>query len=170
MDKFTMYLNRPERETKPWYTDPDLRRVEEKATDEETERRRARDRRGDIRSKERNDPMTQVNALLKPSPAVKRHGPATPSDPQAARIQREQSERQRAMALIAKSRAVPKTNGFWEDTPSTVAHPGGSFAEDLERRKDRASNRFWDEERERDRVRGWERGVRGDRGGRSWEV
>jgi hypothetical protein len=167
MDKFTMYLKRPEREVKPWYTDRDLQRVDEKATDEEAEYRRARDRRKDIRSKERNDPMTQVNALLKPAPVSKRSGAATPSDPQAARIQREQSERQRAMALIAKSKAVPKTNGFWEDTPSTVAHPGGSWAENLERRKDRASNRFWDEERERDRVRGWEKGVRG---GRSWEV
>ena len=171
MDKFTMYLKRPEREVKPWYTDPDMQRVEDKATDEETERRRARDRRGDIRAKERNDPMTQVNALLKSTPTPKRlnAGPPTPSDPQAARIQREQSERQRALALIAKSKAVPK-NGFWEDTPSTVAHPNGSWAENLERRKDRASNRFWDEERERDRVRGWERGVRGNRGGRSWEV
>jgi hypothetical protein len=171
MDKFTMYLKRPEREVKPWYSDRDLQRVEDKATDEQAEERRARDRRKDIRSKERNDPMTQVNALLKPSTTTSRRigngtTAATPSDPQSARLQREQSERQRALALIAKSKAHPK-NGFWNDTPSTVAHPGGSWAEDLERRKDRASNRFWDEERERDRVRGWEKGVRG---GRSWEA
>jgi hypothetical protein len=173
MDKFTMYLARPEREVKPWYTDRDLQRVEEKAMDEQAEERRARDKRKDIRSKERNDPMTQVNALLKPStsiPSSRRLGTTpTSSDPQSARIQREQSERQRALALIAKSKAQPKPNTFWDDTPSTVAHGhnGRSWAEDLERRKDKASNRFWDEERERDRVRGWEKGVRG---GRSWEV
>lgn len=174
MDKFTMYLARPEREVKPWYTDRDLQRVEEKAMDEQAEERRARDKRKDLRSKERNDPMTQVNALLKPTSTSastsRRNGNGstpTASDPQSARIQREQSERQRALALLAKSKAQPKTNTFWDDTPSTVAHNGRSWAEDLERRKDKASNRFWDEERERDRVRGWEKGVRG---GRSWEV
>jgi hypothetical protein len=130
-------------------------------------------RRKDIRSKERNDPMTQVNALLKPTAPIKRHPPhggVTPSDPTAARVQREKSERERALALIAKSK--PKFKGAWDDTPTTVTGGGGTWAEDLERRKDRASNRFWDEERERDRVRGWEWGVRGQgqRGGRSWEV
>ena len=63
----------------------------------------------------------------------------------------------------------------WEDTPTTVgvgAGGGRSWAEDLERQKDKARNRFWDEERERDRVRGWEKGVRGGAGdgGRSWEI
>lgn len=41
-DKFTMYLGRPERETKPWYTDRDLRHVEEKG--DQAEYRRARDK------------------------------------------------------------------------------------------------------------------------------
>jgi hypothetical protein len=39
-----MYLKRPEREVKPWYTDRELKRVEDKATDEQAEERRARDR------------------------------------------------------------------------------------------------------------------------------
>lgn len=38
-----MYLGRPEREMKPWYTDRELKRVEEKAEGEEADRRRARD-------------------------------------------------------------------------------------------------------------------------------
>ena len=38
-----MYLGRPEREMKPWYTDRELKRVEEKAVGEEAEYRRARD-------------------------------------------------------------------------------------------------------------------------------
>lgn len=126
-------------------------------------------RRKDIRAKERNDPMTQVNALLKPTTQPLRRNihpsPNPAATPQDARLQREQSERQRALALIAKTKAHASGPKTWQDTPSTVA--GGSWAEDLERRKERASNRFWDEARERDRVRGWERGVRG---GRSWEA
>lgn len=43
-DRFTMYLGRPERETKPWYTDRELKRVEEKEMGERAEERRARDR------------------------------------------------------------------------------------------------------------------------------
>ena len=39
-----MYLARPDKETKPWYTDPGLRRIEEREMGEEAEERRARDR------------------------------------------------------------------------------------------------------------------------------
>jgi len=39
-----MYLKRPEREVKPWYTDKELKRAEERETDEKAEERRARDR------------------------------------------------------------------------------------------------------------------------------
>jgi hypothetical protein len=39
-----MYLSRPERETKPWYTDRELKRVDEKDTGEEAEERRRRDK------------------------------------------------------------------------------------------------------------------------------
>lgn len=44
LDKFTMYLGRPERETKPWYTDRELKGVEEKEIGEEAEERRERER------------------------------------------------------------------------------------------------------------------------------
>lgn len=43
-DPFTMYLGRPDRETKPWYTDKEFKRVEEKADGEEYDRRRERQR------------------------------------------------------------------------------------------------------------------------------
>ena len=43
-DPYTMYLSRPERELKPWYTDIELKRVEDRegrdrATDRKRERR-----------------------------------------------------------------------------------------------------------------------------------
>jgi hypothetical protein len=43
-DAYTMFLGRPDRETKPWYTDKEMKRAEEKETGEEAEIRRARDR------------------------------------------------------------------------------------------------------------------------------
>lgn len=43
-DKFTVYLSRPDRETKPWYSDRDLKRVEDKETGERAEARRARNK------------------------------------------------------------------------------------------------------------------------------
>jgi len=39
-----MMLGRPDRETKPWYTDKEMKRAEEKETGDEAEKRRARDR------------------------------------------------------------------------------------------------------------------------------
>ena len=41
IDKFIMYLERPESETKPWYADRNLKRVEEKGP--KADDRRARD-------------------------------------------------------------------------------------------------------------------------------
>ena len=43
-DAFTVFLARPDRETKPWYTDKEMKRVEEKEISEEAEIRRARDK------------------------------------------------------------------------------------------------------------------------------
>ena len=42
VDPFTMYLSRPEKETKPWYTDRELKRYEEKDPADEAAERRAR--------------------------------------------------------------------------------------------------------------------------------
>jgi hypothetical protein len=39
-----MYLGRPEKETKPWYADRDLKRVDEKEVGEEAEERREKER------------------------------------------------------------------------------------------------------------------------------
>ncbi len=44
-DPTTMYLKRPERETKPWYTDSELRRYEERGGgSDEVQRKRERKR------------------------------------------------------------------------------------------------------------------------------
>lgn len=43
-DPTTMYLNRPLRETRPWYTDVELRTYEERDEDEEKRERRERRR------------------------------------------------------------------------------------------------------------------------------
>lgn len=182
LDKFTMYLGRPERETKPWYTDRELKRVEDKELGEEAEERRERercvslsylfpsfpdtdtcdDRRKDARAKDRYDPMTHVNSLLASHPAYPKHQhhPQHKRQPATSMM----SERQRALAMMAQSH--PQAQG-WDETPSTVSG-GRSWAEDLERQKERAGRRFGDRLERGDKEGGWER--RGTVGGRSREV
>ncbi|WVN85401.1 uncharacterized protein L203_100547 [Cryptococcus depauperatus CBS 7841] len=144
-DPFTVYLARPDRETKPWYTDKEMRQFKDRELGEEAEGRRARDRRKDARSKIRNDPLTDINSQLSSHPSktshrrVSSHNPPPP-DPQTARKAREQSERQRALALIAKSKQT--IGSAWDSTPSTVSG-GGTWAEDFERAKDKAGRRFY---------------------------
>jgi len=169
-------------------------------------------RRKEVRSKERLDPLTTINTLLSKHPSTStsshthhRHNtnsapnasssPTYPLDAlQAARLSREKSERERALALIAKAKA-PK-RGIWNDTPSTVAG-GRTWGEELEREKDRAGRRFFggsetpsgasiasistghQEARgggardgyrssDRDRDRAWDAGR--SRGGRTWDI
>lgn len=201
LDQFTMYLGRPEKETKPWYADRDLKRVDEKETGETAEERREKQRyaslsirwaladivrRKDVRSKERNDPLTTVTKLLsthtqKPPHrnGVRSMNQETPKDATGARIAREKSERERALALIAKSKAP----AAWGDTPSTQAG-GRNWSDQFERDKDRAGNRYFSAVASgggsRERVEAWRggaKGMNGDRGwdngrraGRSWEV
>ncbi len=43
-DPTTMYLHRPERETKPWYTDPELRRYEDRQEGEDAQAKKERRR------------------------------------------------------------------------------------------------------------------------------
>lgn len=128
-------------------------------------------RRKDERSKNRNDPLTQITSMLSSSKSSQpkvphRKGGGTPSDPVAARVQREQTERQRALALIAKSKAPS-----WDDTPSTVG-PGSSWADSLERPKERAGMRFYEgpSYEGRDHKGGRDGGWGGRSTGRSWEV
>ncbi|KAK8865955.1 hypothetical protein IAR55_001104 [Kwoniella newhampshirensis] len=167
-DPFTMYLGRPERETKPWYADKDLKRVEDTETGEEAEERRARDRRKDARSKNRHDPLTQITTLLSshpnPSSASFRHRnphnkyKTQPSaDPVSARQSREMSERERALALIAKSKGTAGPRPNWDDTPSTVGGGARSWADEWERQKNKAGHRFFGS-------------GPGPTGGRGWEV
>lgn len=174
-----MYLSRPAKETQPWYADRQLQRYEDRAVGEEAEERRARDKRKDVRSKARHDPLTQIEGLLKgkssAAPARRRdytqgQAAALVGDASAARESREKAERQRALDLIAKTKAQAAraaAGNRWDDTPSTMAG-GRSWAEDFERQKDRAGMRFFGNEHDRrERVRDWA----GDRRtGRSWEV
>ncbi|TXT11249.1 hypothetical protein VHUM_02000 [Vanrija humicola] len=145
-DRFTMYLGRPERETKPWYTDRELKRVEDKETGERAEERRARDRRKDVRSKERHDPLTSIRkSLAAPSASATKAGGRGGGGGQ--------SERERALALIAKRKGEPERRGNPWDTPDSAA----GWTEDFERRKDLAGHKYtssWDTPRRA--RRGWE--------------
>ncbi|ORY23222.1 hypothetical protein BCR39DRAFT_363326 [Naematelia encephala] len=175
-DPFTMYLSRPEKETKPWYTDKELRRHEEREMGDEAEERRERERRKDARSKTRNDPLTHLNSLLSSSSSSKNtsstkrpfrsHPTSTTTtiDPSAARIKREQSERERAIALISKAKAPLRP---WDATPSTIQGGGDrNWQEDLEREKDKAGRRFF----EYDTQHTTTTSLRRPPNGRSWEV
>lgn len=118
-------------------------------------------RRKDARSKNRHDPLTSINTLLASHPS------ATPraSGPARSHASRPgQSERERALAMMAKEKGPAGFGRQWDDTPSTIsggAGGGRSWTENFERQKDRAGNRYYAETpvRKRSRV-----------GGRSWEV
>ncbi|WWC66294.1 uncharacterized protein I206_100195 [Kwoniella pini CBS 10737] len=162
-DPFTLYLGRPDKETKPWYADKDLKRVEDREIGEEAEERRERDRRKDARSKNRNDPLTHISTLLSTSQPKSRssnnnshyHSSISHKAPNAieARQARETSERERALALIAKSKAPPRGPRTWDDTPSS-AGGGRSWAEEWEREQAKAGRRFF--ERPPNGARSWE--------------
>ncbi|WWC86292.1 uncharacterized protein L201_001165 [Kwoniella dendrophila CBS 6074] len=168
-DPFTLYLGRPDKETKPWYVDKDLKRIEDREIGEEAEERRERDRRKDARSKNRNDPLTHISTLLTTSSSSisRSHGTqhrphhhhkqsniSQPSNPAEVRKARELSERERALALIAKSKQ-PVGGRLWDDTPSTVGGGNRSWAEEWEREQAKAGRRFFDKP---------------PNGARSWEV
>lgn len=64
-DPFTMYLGRPEKETKPWYTDRELKRVEERELGEEAEYRRERDRYVPVRCHMRGYALMRVDGKMR---------------------------------------------------------------------------------------------------------
>lgn len=148
-DPFTVYLSRPERETNPWYTDPDMRRYEEKEVGEEAEVRRDRERRKDARAKNRNDPLTNIDALFASHSSASRNGTSISKSVSlnssfarnSTKGNANQSERQRALAMLAKSK--PRVEN-WMDTPSTAYSGSRNWADDWERAKDQAGRRFFD--------------------------
>lgn len=148
-DPFTVYLSHPERETNPWYTDPDMRRYEEKEVGEEAEVRRDRERRKDARAKNRNDPLTNIDALFASHSSTSRNGTSisksvslkSSSARNSTKGNANQSERQRALAMLAKSK--PRVEN-WMDTPSTAYSGSRNWADDWERAKDQAGRRFFD--------------------------
>ncbi|GMK58820.1 hypothetical protein CspeluHIS016_0602620 [Cutaneotrichosporon spelunceum] len=131
-DKLTMYLERPDRETRPWYADKELRHVEERG--EEAERRRARDRRIQAKTKVSQDPLTAITKKLS-TPA--RPTTRAPASTAARRPSYIQSERERALAMLAK-RKGGSGGAEWEGPQSTH----GSWADEFEREKDRAGHRY----------------------------
>ncbi|WVQ70881.1 hypothetical protein IAR50_000406 [Cryptococcus sp. DSM 104548] len=135
-DPFTVYLARPDKETKPWYTDKDMKRYDEKEVGEDAEFRRARDRRKDARSKDRNDPLTSINSLLSSHshPQPSHHKPSNSFSKTKG-----MSERERALALLSKGQPNPSYSE-WGDTPSTIS--GRTWADDFERQKERAGRRY----------------------------
>lgn len=130
-------------------------------------------RRKDARSKNRHDPLTQITSLLpkptslKPSTSSSAPIPSVRSATEA-RLSRESSERQKALALIAKAKAdkAKAKQGRWDDTPMSAGTGGGTWAEDFERQKDRAGMRFYDPHPV---SAGRDRGDRG-RDRRMWDV
>ncbi|OWZ62190.1 hypothetical protein AYX14_06202 [Cryptococcus neoformans] len=146
-DPFTVYLSRPERETNPWYTDRDMKRYEEKEVGEEAEARRDRERRKDARAKSRNDPLTNIDALLASNASASRKGASISKSASLSSARNStkgdvnQSERQRALAMLAKSK--PRVDN-WTDTPSTAYSGSHNWADDWERAKDQAGRRFFD--------------------------
>ncbi|KIR97941.1 hypothetical protein L804_04399 [Cryptococcus deuterogattii 2001/935-1] len=148
-DPFTVYLSRPERETNPWYTDPDMRRYEEKEVGEEAEVRRDRERRKDARAKNRNDPLTNIDALFASHSSASRNGTSisetislnSSSAKNSTKGNANQSERQRALAMLAKSKQRVEN---WMDTPNTAYSDSRNWADDWERAKDQAGRRYFD--------------------------
>ncbi|KIR37148.1 hypothetical protein I352_00460 [Cryptococcus deuterogattii MMRL2647] len=148
-DPFTVYLSRPERETNPWYTDPDMRRYEEKEVGEEAEVRRDRERRKDARAKNRNDPLTNIDALFASHSSASRNGTSisktislnSSSAKNSTKGNANQSERQRALAMLAKSKQRVEN---WMDTPNTAYSGSRNWADDWERAKDQAGRRYFD--------------------------
>lgn len=146
-DPFTVYLSRPERETNPWYTDRDMKRYEEKEVGEEAEARRDRERRKDARAKSRNDPLANIDALLASNSSASRKGASISKSASLSSARNStkgdvnQSERQRALAMLAKSKQRVDN---WTDTPSTAYSGSHNWADDWERAKDQAGRRFFD--------------------------
>lgn len=102
-----------------------------------------------MRSKERHDPLTSIKKSLATPPARASSGGSASGRGGGA-----QSERERALALIAKRRGEPERRKNPWDTPDSAA----GWAEDFERRKDLAGHKYtssWDEPRRAAR-RGWE--------------
>ncbi|WVF70495.1 hypothetical protein IAT40_005285 [Kwoniella sp. CBS 6097] len=158
-DLLTMYLGRPDKETKPWYADRELKRVEDREIGEEAEERRARDRRKDARSKNRHDPLTHISTLLstsKPKPTSHSRPSTLSTNPSDARRAREQTERERALALLGGPKGPPsRPNGAWNDTPSTISGDR-TWEDDWERQKAKAGNRFFSAATRSHNGRSWE--------------
>ena len=128
------------------------------------------DRRKEEASKIRNDPLMLVQSALstsqkKANPIYERHQrtiPAASTDPSAARIARESSERSRALALINEAKRKQAAASL-SATPSTVAGGGNEYSDMWNAQEVREARR------RREAVRGWAGEVGRDTREQAWD-
>lgn len=132
-DAYTMFLSRPDRETKPWYTDREMKRAEEKETGDEAEKRRARDRSVDF-SVALSSFLFHCLHLRVKHPLSRRVHPHHPTQaPQRA----EGNADSRRKEVRSKERHDPLTtiNSLLTKDPSTIPRSGGSTKHMSERER-----------------------------------
>ncbi|KAF5337937.1 hypothetical protein D9758_013087 [Tetrapyrgos nigripes] len=175
----------------PWYSDRSGRREREAEDEDESAQER---RKRDLARKSVHDPLTSITHQLaisyRPSPSSSssrfKHPPPSSSSSQTqtssqptavtARLTRESSEHERALALIQrKKRGAAKASGIGSMTPSTV-HGGEDeeYGDMYNRREVKEAHRYKDmfRGRERDRDRDRDRNRERSRGGykdRRWD-
>lgn len=152
-----------EKDRKPWYSDRDPERSRE--LDEDKKLR-------DLARKSVHDPLTSINQRLaqgssppksRPPPPPPPSARSAPNSKVAERLSRESSERQRALALIAR-----KKREMESATPSTVRGPDGmdgGYGDVYNRREVEEAHRHRDRRDDRRDRRGsgrdeWDRGRR----------
>jgi hypothetical protein len=161
-----------QKDLNPWYTEKRKDSNDSDQTDDKDKRRRDRD----IARKSAHDPLTSITHQLSSRPSSSssqssssRGSSSSAANPHQARLSRESSERERALALIRKRRREMEGS----ETPSTVCESEGygdvynrQDVEAAHRGRGDYRRRGWDEDQHRHRGRDYERG-RGERR-RSW--
>lgn len=156
------------KDLKPWYNTSALEE-ELEPTDPKTlaKLRRRKDR--DVLRKTSHDPLTSINQRLASTstPSKPRRPPgaihSSASDPHAARMNRESSERERALALIARKKKEREAASML--TPSTTCDPseyGDMFNGDAVQAARKGRERGWGT-RSDPREQSWGSGQRHDR-------
>ncbi|TDL15187.1 hypothetical protein BD410DRAFT_778281 [Rickenella mellea] len=157
-----------EKDLKPWYSAKDLEKGKEM-----DDQKRMRD----LSHKSLSDPLTSINQQLAtryPSSSSsgapnRHHQQRQPAGEVETRLNRESSERQRALELIRRKKRMLDGS----ETPSTVHGSSGGYGNQFNRReveeahavRDRGRDRGWGREGRRDRDR---RDERADVRNRPW--
>jgi len=151
----------PTKDLNPWYSDINSREIE---LSEEK-------RNKDLSSKRINDPLTSIKSELsrsypsssRPSPTSTRGRMPPPSNTTEARVQRESSERARAMEVIRRRKREREREalGMGNMTPSTVVD------DDID---ERGYSDVYNRQETEDAHRRWDRSGARDRGGRNVNI